>query len=602
MFSATFFGKASAQTNINSLFKIWNNVSTPDSTRLESLCEILFDRIWANSHIDSAKILSEKMHELAIKSGFEKYIIRSSILKIKYPNKKQSLALSLSMYNQCLKKAEDAGDYYSQGAAHSNLAVIAYQVGDKNSFYKHQKKSLECYQKTKSDKQIAWQLHNLGYAYQELGNFDTAIVYFNKSLILAEKIGYQAARANCLAYLGESYQLKGDYSKAQEYFKLSLKVKEENNISSEVNWTKVKIGEGLLALHSWYNAAVICQQAHDAALLNGEEDAIRYSCKCLYQSYKSLGNIKKALKYYEEWNTLNDSLDKSEMSKKLQQIDFSRILLIDSLANDKKIQLEQQAHNEEVRRGKQVRNIIIIVAIFILFFAFSLYNRLRYTKKAKSEIEIEKTRSDNLLLNILPYDVAEELKAKGSADAKQFEEVTVMFTDFKGFTQIAEKLTPTELVNEIHTCFKAFDEIIVKHNIEKIKTIGDAYMCVGGLPLSNTTHATDVVNSALEIQQFMNELKLKKQAEGKLFFEIRIGVHTGPVVAGIVGVKKFAYDIWGDTVNIASRMESSGEAGKVNISSRTYELVKDKFKCTNRGKIQAKNKGEIEMYYVESIS
>jgi class 3 adenylate cyclase len=204
-------------------------------------------------------------------------------------------------------------------------------------------------------------------------------------------------------------------------------------------------------------------------------------------------------------------------------------------------------------------------------------------------------------LNILPSEVAEELKAKGSAAAKQFDNVTVMFTDFKGFTHISEKLSPTELVAEIDLCFKAFDHIITKYNIEKIKTIGDSYMCAGGLPVANKTNATDVVNAAIEIQQFMMQHLQQRTEENKELFEIRIGVHTGPVVAGIVGVKKFAYDIWGDTVNIASRMESSSEAGKVNISESTYELVKDKFKCVHRGKIQAKHKGHVDMYFVESI-
>ena len=218
----------------------------------------------------------------------------------------------------------------------------------------------------------------------------------------------------------------------------------------------------------------------------------------------------------------------------------------------------------------------------------------------KKEVEKQKKRSDDLLLNILPEEVAEELKAKGSADAKQFDEVTVMFTDFKGFTQISEKLTPSELVAEIHTCFKAFDIIVTKYNIEKIKTIGDAYMCAGGLPVSNKTNAFDVVNAAIEIKQFMHEHLKQRQKENKEPFEIRIGIHTGPVVAGIVGVKKFAYDIWGDTVNIAARMESSGETGKVNISGSTYKFVKDKFHCIHRGKILAKNKGEIDMYFVEN--
>jgi ligand-binding sensor domain-containing protein/class 3 adenylate cyclase len=222
-------------------------------------------------------------------------------------------------------------------------------------------------------------------------------------------------------------------------------------------------------------------------------------------------------------------------------------------------------------------------------------------EKQKVVVEKEKKRSDDLLLNILPQEVADELKEKGSAEARLIDEVTILFTDFKGFTQLSDKLTPKELVGEINECFSAFDHIMGKFGVEKIKTIGDAYMAAGGLPTSNTTHAIDVLNAAIDIQQYMHEQNLKKAAEGKLFFEIRIGVHSGPVVAGIVGVKKFAYDIWGDTVNTASRMESSGEVGKINISGATYELIKDKINCTYRGKIFAKGKGEIDMYFVESI-
>jgi ligand-binding sensor domain-containing protein/class 3 adenylate cyclase len=214
------------------------------------------------------------------------------------------------------------------------------------------------------------------------------------------------------------------------------------------------------------------------------------------------------------------------------------------------------------------------------------------------EIADEKKRSDELLLNILPEEIAEELKVKGTADAKLIDEVTVLFTDFKGFTQLSEKLSPKALVSEINECFSAFDLIMQKYNIEKIKTIGDSYMAAGGLPTPNKTHPHDVVKAALEIQAFMSSHKEKKEALGEPCFEIRIGIHTGPVVAGIVGIKKFAYDIWGDSVNIASRMESSCEVGKVNISETTYNLVKEKFKCEYRGEIEAKNKGRLKMYYI----
>jgi len=220
--------------------------------------------------------------------------------------------------------------------------------------------------------------------------------------------------------------------------------------------------------------------------------------------------------------------------------------------------------------------------------------------KEKKQVEKLYNRSEELLLNILPAETAEELKAKGHVDAELIDEVTVLFTDFKGFTALSEKLTPKELVRDIHECFSEFDRIMQKHGVEKIKTIGDAYMAAGGLPQPNSTHAEDVVNAALEMVEFVEQGKISKKLKGLPFFEVRVGVHTGPVVAGIVGIKKFQYDIWGDTVNTASRMESSGEPGKVNISESTYQLVKDKFNCTYRGKIAAKGKGELEMYFVES--
>jgi class 3 adenylate cyclase len=223
-------------------------------------------------------------------------------------------------------------------------------------------------------------------------------------------------------------------------------------------------------------------------------------------------------------------------------------------------------------------------------------------EKHKVEIEKQRDESNHLLLNILPEAVADELKTTGKATPQSYDMVTVMFTDFKGFTKIAEKLTPEQIVAELDRCFLAFDEILERFEMEKIKTIGDGYMCAGGLPISNKTNPIDAVRAGLAMQEFMYKLKVEKEAKGEPVWELRLGIHTGPVVAGVVGKKKFAYDIWGDTVNVASRMESSGETGKVNISGATYEYVKSYFNCTHRGKVMAKNKGEIDMYFVENKS
>ncbi len=235
--------------------------------------------------------------------------------------------------------------------------------------------------------------------------------------------------------------------------------------------------------------------------------------------------------------------------------------------------------------------------------AISIENALFYSEleqkveERTNELRIEKKKSDDLLLNILPEDIANELKQTGSTKPRSYEVATVMFTDFENFTSKSEKLSPEELVAIVDTCFKKFDEIISKYNIEKIKTIGDAYLCVSGLPDKKDHSAVNVVKAAIEIIEFIHSYRRNENED--TYFDIRVGIHTGPLVAGVVGDKKFAFDIWGDTVNTASRMEQNSEPNKINISQSTYDLVKDTFPCKFRGKRAAKNKGMIEMYFVE---
>ena len=297
-------------------------------------------------------------------------------------------------------------------------------------------------------------------------------------------------------------------------------------------------------------------------------------------------------------------------------------------------ELEQQQDQQEIAlltRDKalgdlalskaRARNLFMLgISMLVLAVLYAVYRGLRFARKAnrrlaRQNIEInrqkeeinqnliiideERRKSDDLLLNILPEETANELKETGQSVPKHYEMVTILFTDFVGFTFVAERMSPQELIAELNHCFLEFDRIIDRYGVEKIKTIGDSYMCAGGIPVANRTNPVDVVSAALEIRDFVTRTRQERISAGRDYWEVRIGVNTGPVMAGVVGKNKFAYDIWGDAVNTASRMESSGKSGQVNISGNTYELIRDQFHCTYRGKVQAKNKGEVDMYFVE---
>jgi adenylate cyclase len=256
---------------------------------------------------------------------------------------------------------------------------------------------------------------------------------------------------------------------------------------------------------------------------------------------------------------------------------------------------------------------ILLYLIFLSLITWALYDQLnlRFARKQymleqiinkrTEDLIIEKEKTEALLANVLPKNTASEIMEKGKATKIKYNFVTVLFSDIQGFTKIAEEMNPEVLIDELDKFFFHFDSVVEKFGIEKIKTIGDAYMCAGGIPEKNRTNPVEVILAALEMKAYMKKLKESSELEGMKFWDIRIGIHTGTVVAGVVGQKKLSYDIWGDTVNTASRMESSGEAGKINISGTTYEFVKDYFDCEYRGKMPVKYKGELEMYFVNGI-
>jgi class 3 adenylate cyclase len=268
-----------------------------------------------------------------------------------------------------------------------------------------------------------------------------------------------------------------------------------------------------------------------------------------------------------------------------------------------------KAAESEVARQKSenMRNVLALLSCFVLLLALLFYIRFRAKRRTANAlaeknaiIEAEQQKIDALLLNILPPAIANELKARNKVAARQYPKATVMFIDFKGFTKVAESLSPEGLVELLDYCFTNFDRIISRYNIEKIKTVGDAYICASGLSDKNAS-PSDMVRAALEIQDFLLHTRAARMDQNQPFFEARVGIHTGPVVAGVVGEKKFAYDIWGDTVNTAARMEEACDTGRVNVSEDAYWLAKYEFEWEFRGKIAAKNKGLMDMYYVTAI-
>lgn len=300
----------------------------------------------------------------------------------------------------------------------------------------------------------------------------------------------------------------------------------------------------------------------------------------------------------------------SEQTRLLDSMQFAGAMDSMELAQKDFIVQQQQAELQqkqaEIELQQSQRNLLFAIIGFVVLLGGALFFRYQTISKHNAVlseknriIEEERKRSEELLLNILPASIAEELKKTGAAEARRFDNATVLFTDFQGFSAISKQLSAEKLVDDLHYAFKHFDQIISKYKIEKIKTIGDAYMCAGGIP-DYEGHPRDVVNAGLEIQQFLEKWNKEKRKKGEPPFEARIGIHTGPLVAGVVGSRKFAYDIWGDTVNVASRMETSGQPGLVNISASTYSFVKDDFKCEYRGKVPAKNVGEVEMYFVSN--
>ena len=429
-------------------------------------------------------------------------------------------------------------------------------VGAEHSFYRafHEAKRIGV------NKFIQKALINLGSLKGMAGDLDSAYYFFNQAAGYAlqddDPDNYMSLKIN-LANLDIE---RGNYSQAQTTLD-SLEVIATNQNNS-----------GILS-------DILFTRADLAAKQNNFQKAYEYLSDYVkqYEIFMDEERVK----------AVTEMLEKYESEKKARQIQQLEIDNLDaSLANE---------------RITNTRNRYMFIGLGVLIIALALLSRLQYVHKSRIAIRAEKEISDGLLLNILPASVAAELKSTGTAAARHWDNAIILFSDFKDFTGVAGHLSPTDLLEELNACFKKFDEITTKYGIEKIKTIGDSYMAAGSVPDTNKATPTDVVRAGLEMQQFVIERKKDRETRNLPAFEMRLGIHSGPVVAGIVGMKKFQYDLWGDTVNIASRMESSGETGRVNISEATYTLISNEpgLRFTPRGRIEAKGMGPMTMYFVD---
>jgi class 3 adenylate cyclase/TPR repeat protein len=466
---------------------------------------------------------------------------------------------ALEYYLKAMQLSEELGKKEELGAICVNIGSIFYDtLYEKNDDTKalfYFSKALKAYGNSEGSLNA---FNALGKLYKKEGKYDLALENHNKALILAEKLINKISIVQSLMGLGNVYVKKGDYRTALQYF------------------TKAEV------------PALEIQANHELQDLYKE----------MALTYSKTADYNKAFKYQSLYSRIRDTLYDIDTDKKLGSLQFDFDLQkkqgeINLLTKDKALT------DQKLKRQQFAKRALIIGLGLVFMIALLIYRNYRIKVKTHKILDRQKDEIEHLLLNILPSEVAKELQINGHAVPRNYESVSVMFTDFKGFTAIADKMSPQDLVEELNTCFIAFDEIIGKYNLEKIKTIGDSYMCAGGIPTPDDQHVENMIKASIEINDFVLRYNQKRKETGLEPWDLRIGIHAGPVVAGVVGKKKYAYDIWGSAVNIASRMESNGVPGKVNISSSVFELIKNKYTCTYRGKIQAKNIGEIDMYFLE---
>ena len=504
-------------------------------------------------------------------------------------------AKAIDLYLHSLAVSEKVKDTLRIATALINIGGVYYnKTTTRNQALDYYLRAIPLGERLRDNGVIGTASLNIGDLYLSQGKDSLALIYLEKS---GKALEGTSKYPNTLSKIGDVYADQGEYDRAIQIQKEAIRIAREFDAKLEITRSLLSLAKTYEKLGETGNSLETYQEAKKMA----EEIGSNYELKDAYEgisdSYANLSDYMNAYKYQKLLLEIKDTLFNIETDDKIKGLQFTYEITkkqgeIDLLTKDKALQ------EMVLQKQRAVKNTFLIGLILILIIAFITFRNYMAKVRTNRLLDLQKMEIEKLLMNILPAKVAKELREDGHASSRYFKSVSVLFTDFKDFSKISADLSPNQLVKELNEFFNAFDEIIEKNNLEKIKTIGDAYMCVGGLPSINNTHPLNAVNAGLEMQAFMEIFNAKRIAEGLIPWYLRVGVHTGPVTAGVVGSKKYAYDIWGSTVNVASRMESNGEIRKVNISSSTFELVKDNYDCTYRGKISAKNIGEVDMYFV----
>ncbi|NJL75010.1 MAG: hypothetical protein HC892_08225 [Saprospiraceae bacterium] len=511
-----------------------------------------------------------------------------------------------------LKEAESIlpkNQYEKLGFINQLISTIYFKNKDYYNALQYIELAISLSEKAKAATQLSDAYRQAGEIYEKMYVYEKALAFYDKHLVIRDSLRV-LERLRQQEFLQQQMLLE-KAEKESRISQINAELKDLALQQSELERQRAALEVVNLTLANK-------EKENEVELLKRGEQikdaAIRAQILENEKRKQELLLAKKALEVEQRDNEFADLQQKAEIQRmKIAQItneENIRQKEIESLTKEREIsnlRIITQKRSNQLAYGIGLALLIISLLGIIGYWTTRRTNK----KLAQQNIEIERQRaiveferqqSEQLLLNILPEPTAIELKTKGYATPKKYDLATVLFTDFNGFTTISEQLSPEELVEELNECFIAFDEIIERYGLEKIKTIGDAYMCVGGVPISNPTNPVDAIKAALDMHQFIAQVKQEKLKLGKPYWQMRVGIHTGELVAGVVGKKKFVYDIWGDTVNVASRMETNALEGTINISKTTYELVKNHFHCTHRGAIDVKNKGKVEMYIVERLS